>query len=173
MSLETFLRHMQWANEEVFARVSQLPDEALASYIVNPEWTVGEIVQHITRAAYLYALRMSVDSPEKLDGYLKVRQAYLDNEKPLKTAQDVSRALVELQESDSKLIAESVKDDALVYVMREDGVQSILKSMILAQSIHHATEHRAQLVDALDLKGFDSIHLDDYDLWQYNTFLNS
>jgi hypothetical protein len=36
------------------------------------------------------------------------------------------------------------------------------------QAIHHATEHRSQLVDALDFKGYKSIVLDDLDLWAFD-----
>jgi uncharacterized damage-inducible protein DinB len=163
---------MQWANSQVLAKVAELPDEALISYIVNPEWTVGEIIRHIARAAHLYALRLEVDSPDKLEGYLAARRRFLDSEKPVSTAADVRGAAAFLNQSDSNLIETSLKADGIVYAQREELIQTISKSTILAQSIHHATEHRAQLVDALDFKGFNSIALDNYDLWEYNTFLN-
>jgi uncharacterized damage-inducible protein DinB len=37
----------------------------------------------------------------------------------------------------------------------------------LSQSIHHATEHRAQLASALEAKGFKPLDLDELDLWSY------
>ena len=39
------LRHMAWANQQVYAAITTLPDEALGSYIVNSEWTAAEIRQ--------------------------------------------------------------------------------------------------------------------------------
>ena len=46
-------------------------------------------------------------------------------------------------------------------------------STIVTQSIHHATEHRAQLIDALEFKGFKPINLDDIDLWSFDDFERS
>ena len=38
---------------------------------------------------------------------------------------------------------------------------------VLAQAIHHATEHRAQIAGALAAHGIDAIDLDELDLWAY------
>ena len=38
---------------------------------------------------------------------------------------------------------------------------------ILAQAIHHATEHRAQIAGALATNGNDAIDLDAFDLWEF------
>jgi uncharacterized damage-inducible protein DinB len=46
------------------------------------------------------------------------------------------------------------------------------RSTIISQAIHHATEHRAQLISALEAKGFTSINLDHYDLWAYSSTIN-
>ena len=43
------------------------------------------------------------------------------------------------------------------------------RSTVLSQAVHHATEHRAQLVDALEFKGFPLINLDSIDLWSYES----
>jgi hypothetical protein len=42
-----------------------------------------------------------------------------------------------------------------------------LRSTILAQAIHHATEHRAQIAGALATNGNAAIDLDAIDLWEY------
>jgi hypothetical protein len=36
--------------------------------------------------------------------------------------------------------------------------------------MYHATEHRAQLIDALEYRGYKSINLDDIDLWAFDEF---
>jgi uncharacterized damage-inducible protein DinB len=41
------------------------------------------------------------------------------------------------------------------------------RSTILSQSIHHATEHRAQIASALEAKGFKPVDLDELDLWAF------
>jgi uncharacterized damage-inducible protein DinB len=43
------------------------------------------------------------------------------------------------------------------------------RSTILSQSIHHATEHRAQLASALEAKGFMPVDLDELDLWSFES----
>jgi uncharacterized damage-inducible protein DinB len=51
MDMEKILKHMAWANQEVIGKIAQLPEEALAAYAVNPDWTVGTIVRHIGSAS--------------------------------------------------------------------------------------------------------------------------
>ena len=41
------------------------------------------------------------------------------------------------------------------------------RSTVLAQAIHHATEHRAQIAGALAAHGIDAIDLDALDLWEF------
>ena len=41
------------------------------------------------------------------------------------------------------------------------------RSTVLAQAIHHATEHRAQIAGALAAHGIDAIDLDEIDLWAF------
>jgi hypothetical protein len=41
------------------------------------------------------------------------------------------------------------------------------RSTVLAQAIHHATEHRAQIAGALAAHGIDALDLDELDVWAY------
>ncbi|NCV77343.1 MAG: hypothetical protein EBW21_06725, partial [Actinobacteria bacterium] len=43
------------------------------------------------------------------------------------------------------------------------------RSTIISQAVHHATEHRAQLIDALEFKRYKVINLDDIDLWAFES----
>ncbi len=43
------------------------------------------------------------------------------------------------------------------------------RSTVLAQAIHHATEHRAQIAGALAAHGIDALDLDELDIWAYGT----
>ena len=54
----------------------------------------------------------------------------------------------------------------------EDKMVKRWRSTILSQSIHHATEHRAQIASALEAKGFNPVDLDDLDLWSYEIETN-
>jgi hypothetical protein len=44
---------------------------------------------------------------------------------------------------------------------------SYLTSTIMAQFVHHATEHRAQIADILAANNMDVVNLDDIDLWSF------
>ena len=81
--------------------------------------------------------------------------------------QDIHYLLKVLRSSDAMLLEQSRLPDA--DVPREfRGEQQVFKrSTILSQAVHHATEHRAQAVSALELRGFDSIILDNYDVWSF------
>ena len=161
------LKHMAWANEEIFTKVSQLPDEALDSFVVNPEWTVREIARHIASSATWYGWRLldksafteeeSADWQRKLD-LTEIQPA---------TARDLLTSIEYVKAADAVLLAASLLPEG--DVEREWNGQIIIRkrSTIISQAIHHATEHRAQAVAALELRGFNSIVLDEYDLWNY------
>ena len=165
--MERILKHMAWANQEIIGKISELPADALNAYAVNPEWTVGQIVRHIGSASNWYVWRLLDKSAfTAADEELwKKRLAEADEEAP--TMQDVKNVLEVLRSSDAMLLEQSRFPDA--DVAREfRGEQHVFKrSTILSQAVHHATEHRAQAVSALELRGYDSIILDDYDVWSY------
>jgi uncharacterized damage-inducible protein DinB len=64
ISLERALAHMSWANQEIFNLIADLPDHALDSYATDPEWTVREILRHISAASGGYAFRLdAIENP--------------------------------------------------------------------------------------------------------------
>ncbi len=165
--MEKILKHMAWANQEIIGKIAELPKESLDAYAVNPEWTVGTIVRHIASASNWYVWRLldreAFTTQEKADWDARLKDD--DEESP--KMQDLNYVLEVLRSSDSLLLEQSRLPDA--DVPREfRGEQHVFKrSTILSQAVHHATEHRAQAVSALELRGFDSIILDDYDVWSY------
>lgn len=153
ISTKRSLEHMSWANQEVYRAVQSLEDKALGSFIVNPEWTAGQILQHIASGAdwYVYCLTGAM---------------WHENLIPDSIADVAVNAKV-LAEYDAIIIAEAEKDDELLSIQMEDGVFQHWWSTLIAQAIHHATEHRAQLIDALEFRGYRPINLDDIDLWAF------
>ena len=165
--MEKILKHMAWANQEVIGKIAELPKEALDAYVVNPEWTVGTIVRHIGSASNWYVWRLldrEAFTAEEKD-YWEARLKDDDEESP--KMQEINYVLEVLRSSDAMLLEQSRLPDA--DVPREfRGEKHVFKrSTILAQAVHHATEHRAQAVSALELRGFGSINLDDFDVWSY------
>jgi len=58
LTLERALKHMSWANQEVYKLIIALPDEALDAYATDPEWNVGEILRHIASSSGGYGARL-------------------------------------------------------------------------------------------------------------------
>lgn len=157
ISLERSLRHMAWANQKVYSAVSKLPDEALGSYIVNPQWTAGEICQHIAGGSTWFVFCLGIED-------------WIDIPK-VSTGDDVKKVAELLHDLDSKLIKAAGEEDRQISHKGDDGVvRDVWFSSILSQAIHHATEHRAQLIDALEFKGFTPINLDHLDFWAFDAF---
>lgn len=167
MEMEKILKHMAWANQEIIGKIGELPKEALDAYAVNPEWTVGTIVRHIASASNWYVWRLLDKSTftAEDEAYWDARLKDDDEESP--KMQDINYLLEVLRSSDAMLLQQSRLPDA--DVPREfRGEQHVFKrSTILSQAVHHATEHRAQAVSALEARGFTSINLDDFDVWSF------
>lgn len=155
LTLDRMLKHMAWVNQKVYAAAATLPDEAFGAYIVNPEWTAGRILQHIVGGADWYQ-------------YCLTKKEWSDIPKPAKGS-DVPGLAKLLAQFDETIINEAAKGEATVTFKTEKGETSNLRSTIISQAIHHATEHRAQLIDALEYKGFKIINLDDIDLWGFES----
>jgi uncharacterized damage-inducible protein DinB len=147
------LEHMAWANQNFFSELCNLDDSALASFIVNPDWSVREIAKHI------------IFSNSRLLSRLSGRPA-LEMAVPA-TMTELAVLVAQLVDFDGELLKESKFSEAEIVVIRHGIEIKCMRSTILSQAIHHCTEHRAQLVDALDSKGFTSIRLDDFDLWSF------
>ncbi|MHB0928055.1 MAG: DinB family protein [Candidatus Nanopelagicales bacterium] len=151
ISMRMNLRHMAWANQKLYAAVAELPDAALSSYIVDPEWTVGRILGHLGESGhwYLYCLKLAPWKPFVMPGSMA----------------DVRGVARELAEIDAQLLSQATLGGAMITQDLGDGDHTYPRSMILAQAVHHASEHRAQLVGALEFKGYSLLKLDDLDLW--------
>ena len=156
IGIERALRHMAWANGRVYDAVATLPDEALEAYIVNPKWFAGRILQHIVSGSTWYVHCLGIER-------------YHEVPMPA-TMADVRELAVALARYDAQLFPAAAEDDAMCTFEDEDGPSSALRSTLLTQAVHHATEHRAQLIDALESRGWTSISLDDVDLWAFETW---
>jgi uncharacterized damage-inducible protein DinB len=150
------LRHMAWANQRVYDAVQGLPDLALGAYIANAEWTAGRILQHIVEGADWYVFCLT-EAPER-------------NIKLPESMKDLNLLREQLAEFDAKISSQSELPDKYLTIEENDESWEALRSTILAQAIYHAVEHRTQLIDALESKGFSPIFLDDLDLWQFGQF---
>ena len=152
-TLDRLLRHMAWANAGLFEHLSKQPDEALALASPRNEWPVARILGHLVDAADRYAARLE-EAPRPGDTEPPTTQAVV--------ADRASRCAA----IDARLRAQAAVPDG-PSPSPDPTNAGRSRSTILAQAIHHATEHRAQIAGALSTNGIDAIDLDALDLWAY------
>jgi uncharacterized damage-inducible protein DinB len=152
-TLDRLLRHMAWANAQVVARLLEQPIDALTLTAPRNEWSAGRILAHLLNAAQGYATRMEgVSRPPEVEA-------------PGST-EELADLGARLAATDASLRRQVTEPDVLLSHPNPARGQD-LRSTILAQAIHHATEHRAQIAGALSTNGNDAIDLDAIDLWEY------
>lgn len=147
---------MAWANQKVFAAVQILPDESLESFIVIEDWNAKHLLEHLVSAAewYVFCLR---------GGSLR------EFSRPSRMS-DVADLMKSLQAIDSELLSLGELDEEMLKIEFQGQIEWNLRSTMISQAIYHATEHRSQLVGALEIRGFNPIILDDIDLWAFENF---
>lgn len=167
MDIEKLLKHMAWANQGILGKILELPDEALDAYVVNPEWTAREISRHIASSATWYGWRLLDKSNFSEADSARWQEILDETEIPAATSAEIKKVMERLRKADHILLDESRLPEGDVRREWKGEIIVRKRSTILSQAIHHATEHRAQLVAALEARGFTTINLDDYDLWNY------
>jgi uncharacterized damage-inducible protein DinB len=160
ISIEVLLKHMAWANQEIYKEVQKLDNKVLDYYIIDPEWTVRTILVHIAGASHLYSQRLEGESFSRFE---------------LKSTEDskmIGELLSELNRIDQSLMKHIDREDAEITYMTSKGEASGKISTILSQLIFHAGEHRAQIVAALDKHDERSINLDKFSVWSFSSSIN-
>ena len=154
LNQEKLLLHMGWANQFVLAKLEGLNEDDWQLKLTSEDWSIQELANHIVLAAGGYAQRVSGNA--------------------ISTGLNMSMVipLTQLQEycskADEVLRIESHKPDLVDTYIREGRSVERSRSTIISQSIHHATEHRAQISDTLKVHGIRILDLDEIDLWAYS-----
>ena len=149
-------RHSAWASQRIYDAIQELPLDALESYIRDPEWSVARLLQHIPGGADWYV-------------YCLTGRPLSNQMKPMSMA-DVKVLQEQLAEYDAIIATQAELPDEYLTITEGGKSWQNLRSTILAEAIYHAAEHRTQLVDALEARGFTSISLDRLDLWSFESF---
>ena len=147
-------KHMAWANHSVFTQLSELPEQALSYSAWNPEWTVGAVANHI------------VMSQPRLLARLKKETAPTETAFPLTSAGMKALAAQSLINDEAFLNWIDKPEEMLTFVRYGETV-SFLNTTIVAQTVNHGIEHRAQIADILAINKMDVINLDALDPISY------
>ena len=156
ISLDLLLKHMQWANKEIYSEVAKLDSVVLDYYVIDPEWKIKTILLHIAKASNNYG--------QFVNGVTETEP--LELEEP-SSSDDIKVLTDKLYEIDQGLIDNQGIGDVDLTIKMRSGVKEHKSSTIFSQMVFHAAEHRAQIVAALDRHNVRSINLDDYDVWSY------
>ena len=162
ITVARLLRHMAWANQETIKHLQSLPEESLKAYATNPEWFVAEIAHHIVDSADHYAFRIT--------GKVALTQPGDPCIADIEKISDLARLAEQAAIVDALLVSAADLDDVWLDLENDNGKFQRLRSTVLSQAIHHATEHRAHIASALEAKGFEPINLDDISLWDYEKY---
>ncbi len=154
VTLDHLLRHMAWANADLFSRLEKLPAAELLLCAAGSEWNVAGIAHHLVTAAENYAQRVQGETGGE-------KRAL-----PTSGAQ-ISELRAALAAADARLrVAAALPGDEMLRWTSFGGESMAFPRWVLVnQMVHHATEHRAQIAGALDAHGIKAIDLDAIDVW--------
>ena len=151
---DRLFRHMAWANGYVFDRLAQLSESELLLTAPRDDWTAASILEHLTGAGYA----------DVLDGLGRPT-----TEVPKNSAEVL--ALKELSATFDARLREAAKTpDGFTKNPVGDRKIHRARQTILAQAIHHATEHRAQIAGIFSAHGMKIVDLDEIDLWAFANY---
>ena len=145
---------MAWANHSVFTQLSELPEEAFSYSAWNPEWTVGAVANHI------------VMSQPRLLARLKKETAPTETAFPL-TSEGMKALAAQSLINDEAFLNWIDKSEEMLTFVRYGETVSFLNTTIVAQTVNHGIEHRAQIADILAINKMDVINLDALDPISY------
>jgi uncharacterized damage-inducible protein DinB len=152
--VDRMFRHMAWANEYVFDRLAELSPQELALTAPHDVWTTAEILEHLTASRYA----------DLLDGLGEIETAVPKNSAEVLALKELSQSF------DARLRAASDLVEGFVEFQRGDRLIRRSRQTILAQAIHHADEHRAQIAGIFSSHGMNVVDLDAIDLWEFANF---
>ena len=154
LNQEKLLLHMAWSNQFVLEKLGELTEEDWKLQLTKDDWSIQELANHIVLAAGGYANRTSgISVSTGLEQEMVI---------PLEKLKEYCAA------ADEILREQSHKSDEIITFLREGKTLERSRSTIISQSIHHATEHRAQISDTLKVHGIRVLDLDEIDLWAYS-----
>ena len=151
-TLTTLFSHNRWANLQLLDVCAKLSDEQLDSTFDGTYGAIRATFLHIAVAERSYITRIHTGLPYR----------YPKNAPPM-TLAEIGEWL---RVSGADLIesANKVAPDETVSVDRQGVPHAVPKTILLTQTINHATEHRSQIMTILTQLG---IQPPDLDAWTY------
>ena len=148
-------RHHRWSNQILIEFLSDLTDEQLALTVPGVYGSSIDTIRHLISSDADYA-RIIPDTPD-------VPQIPQDG--PF-GGWDELRAVANAADTALISYVNGLTDD-MFFIDVDDGVEfTLARSILLAQIIHHATEHRSQIRTTLSTHGIEPPEIS---LWAWRT----
>ena len=157
--IDKLLRHMQWSNSILFNFLSDSTDEVLNLYGWDENWSIGKIANHIVIAQERYVSR--------LQGITSIKDIYEPH-----TVEGMKALGIRSAKNDELLNSFSNMEEKDISFNQNGNDVTFSSWTIIAQAIHHATEHRAQIDDVLSFRKVKNINLDLIDIWSFERYKN-
>ena len=154
ITLETSLKHLAWSNQKFFALFGDMPVDVFGLRSAEGEWPVGQLLTHLAGSGEWYR-------------YCLTGEKWTDL-KPITSGAIALNYLPIIAELDAVLLRELEKPDEKLEIEGEDGIIHATRSLILAQAVMHAAEHKGQIASILKQHGHH-IDLDSLDVWSWQS----
>ena len=153
--LKTGLLHAAWADDQLFKKLQEIPEDCLGFIYADPEWPLGRIATHIVDGLEWYK-------------YVLTGIQWADVV-PAKSHADLETLRIQAAKLHSLFPEILNQPDELISFEDENGPKQVMRSTVLNQICYHSTEHRAQIFVALQINWQTSISADDFDLWAWES----
>lgn len=150
-SLLRAVRHSCWANEKLLDFCARLPTEQWSWTVPGTYGTIHQTLQHTVGAELGYLLRLTGVAPEG---------GPLDPRVPVPFEELAARER-SVRERCERLLAEDFDPDRVV---SRPNRPSATAGIVIAQLVHHGSDHRAHVGTILGAHGVEP---PDLDVWAY------
>ncbi len=145
------LRHDVWATEQLIARCRELSDQQLALTVPGTFGTIRLTLQHIVSADLSYLDRLGITVGGELD-----------DERDVALEQTAAR-MADVHAGVERFLSGPDFDPERPLPRRRGG--TVPAWVLVAQFVHHGSDHRAQIGTILGAHGLDTPELD---VWAYS-----
>ena len=152
ISLEVSLRHLAWSNQKFLKQFVDQPDEIFGLRAADGEWPVGQLLTHLAGSGQWYRYCLTGVEWTELT--------------PITSGKIAESYLQIIAELDEVLLTNLALPDELLTFDDEHGPNTVPRSLILAQAVMHAAEHKGQIATIMKQHGHH-INLDSLDVWAF------
>lgn len=152
LNLELSLRHLAWSNQKFFKLFEDMPDEIFGLKAAEGEWPIGRLLTHLVGSGEWYRYC--------LEGTLWT------DLKPITSGAIAMEYLPIVADLDEVLMRNQLLPDEDLVIQEDEKTLHATRSLILAQAVMHAGEHKGQIATIMKQHGHH-IDLDALDVWSF------